>query len=346
MEKKRDLSMDLLRICSALFVVLLHTSALYMALKGGSPDSAEWQTANLFNSMTRWTVPVFIMISGAFLLQKEIPVRLLYGKYIKHIVVLLLIWNTCYNVPGIFTPPLLSFKNLITNILIHTDRGIHLWFLYMLAGVYAVSPFLKKIVDGALSKYFLCLWLLGSVLFLGFERSGIAPLETLSDITLQFTTYITIGYAGYFVLGYYLYRQQPLSQPVRRILYALGIAGMCAAAVGTSLLSLHKGEYSAYFHDNHNIATVLTATALFVYFHYRKFSFTPKAERFIKRCSDLTLGIYLVHVLILKILSYILFPLALPAAPVIILTWILTSALSLLFSFTVRKIPGIGFIVK
>lgn len=66
---KRDLSMDALRGFAALFVVLLHVTA--GSLCADKAVDSEWIAANVLNGLTRWTVPVFVMLSGAFMLKKN-----------------------------------------------------------------------------------------------------------------------------------------------------------------------------------------------------------------------------------------------------------------------------------
>ena len=66
----RNISYDLLRIQAAILVVLLHVSAIGWNVI--SPHKSQWMIINLYNSMTRGAVPIFFMLSGAFLLKKDI----------------------------------------------------------------------------------------------------------------------------------------------------------------------------------------------------------------------------------------------------------------------------------
>lgn len=339
---RRDLSMDILRILAAISVVLLHTAATYMY--GGNPESPSWQTANIFNSLTRFSVPVFIMLSGAFFLQKEIPIRDLYLKYIKRLFLLLFIWNFCYNIT---TPPYeLNIRHILACLFSPSKQGHHLWFMYMLIGLYMLSPFFKKITDSHLSGYFLILWIAGSVIFNGLDQLTSAPLENLSQLTDLFFSYIPIGYAGYFVLGYYLYKQQELSPKSRRILYTCGIAGIVLSAIGTSLLSKRAGGNVFYFYDYLNILTVLTASAIFVFVRYGNARFSEKTGRFIKIISDLTLGVYLVHILVLRIAYHFAQTLELPTALAIPAIWVVTSICSFIIVFLFKKLPVARFLVQ
>ncbi|WP_071705947.1 acyltransferase family protein [Murdochiella vaginalis] len=67
----RNISYDLLRICAAGMVVLLHVSvSCFYEL---SPGSASWFAMNCYDSMVRSSDPLFFMLSGVFLLKRTFP---------------------------------------------------------------------------------------------------------------------------------------------------------------------------------------------------------------------------------------------------------------------------------
>ena len=57
---------DVLRVAATFAVVALHLSAQHWA--DTDIYSTAWQAFNLYDSLVRWTVPVFVMISGVFFL--------------------------------------------------------------------------------------------------------------------------------------------------------------------------------------------------------------------------------------------------------------------------------------
>lgn len=61
--------LDLLRIISALAVIVIHLASDRLVFS--TPNSFEWQSLNLLNSISRFCVPVFVMISGALFLEKK-----------------------------------------------------------------------------------------------------------------------------------------------------------------------------------------------------------------------------------------------------------------------------------
>lgn len=125
--------MDILRIFACLMVVLLHVAATYMRpFDSECFNMSEWRIASVFNSTTRWTVPVFVMISGAFMLSKDIPIDRIFKKYIFRLVTVLVIWNIIYNFELIFNE--FTLKKIISCILL-PHKSYHLWFIYMLTTV-------------------------------------------------------------------------------------------------------------------------------------------------------------------------------------------------------------------
>ena len=57
---------DQLRVVAALAVVMIHVSAMHWG--DTPPASADWQAMNVYAAVSRWCVPVFVMLSGALLL--------------------------------------------------------------------------------------------------------------------------------------------------------------------------------------------------------------------------------------------------------------------------------------
>ena len=64
--KERIIHYDLLRIVAAFSVVMLHSTAQYWYTL--DIYSSEWIIANTYDAIFRFGVPIFVMMSGALLL--------------------------------------------------------------------------------------------------------------------------------------------------------------------------------------------------------------------------------------------------------------------------------------
>lgn len=82
---KRIYWMDILRITALFCVMLMHSVASCWYIT--PVTQTEWHIYNIYDGLIRFCVPVFIMISGSMFLNpdREIPVSLLYRKYIPRI---------------------------------------------------------------------------------------------------------------------------------------------------------------------------------------------------------------------------------------------------------------------
>ncbi len=80
---------DALRMISAMAVVLIHVSCKgWVKIPIGAPG---WWGSNFWDGATRWAVPIFVMISGALMLDpaKKFSIKKIYSKNILRMIVVL-----------------------------------------------------------------------------------------------------------------------------------------------------------------------------------------------------------------------------------------------------------------
>lgn len=142
---------ELLRVVAMLAVIVLHVSGGWLeSLPVGTTD---WHALNMWDSLCRWCVPVFVMCSGMFLLdpQKALSWPSLFLRYILRMVTALLFWGAAYRLlyelaAGTLSPASLP-RALYAVILGNTET--HLWYLTMTIGLYLLTPLLRAFVRGA-----------------------------------------------------------------------------------------------------------------------------------------------------------------------------------------------------
>lgn len=96
---QRDYNMDLLRILASLMVIVIHVSA-YNFLDTPT-KSIEWLSYDMYDSIVRSAVPIFLMISGAFFLNDKIQNNLK-KLYTKNIFKLVLVFGLLYMLHFVF----------------------------------------------------------------------------------------------------------------------------------------------------------------------------------------------------------------------------------------------------
>ncbi|MBQ3346627.1 MAG: acyltransferase family protein, partial [Synergistaceae bacterium] len=284
---------DFLRVAGAFAVMMLHVASH----NWGTTDvhSLEWQAMNFYDAIVRWAVPVFVMISGALFLNKDIPLRKIYSKYIFRIFTAFVFWSFVYAVAYYAT------KRDAVKALGHFVAGnYHMWFLFMIVGLYMIIPFVKKIAESeSLTKYFLALAFFFAFLFpetvriisLFSEKYGEFADKLVGNFRFQFVA----GFTVYFLLGYFLNRSQISTKTV----YTAGIIGFTATALMSLYASRFKCEAFGGFYGNHTVNVMCEAIAVFVFFRER----LNFPARFVRTLSQYSFGAYLVHAGVISLLG-------------------------------------------
>lgn len=336
---------DLLRIFCALAVVILHVAA--GGWYKGDINTFSWKVFTTYDSLFRFAVPVFFMISGALMLgtKEELSLKKLYLKNIKKLLIIFAVWVLFYAVFYWFYygRSIDSFTSIIDIIRSVGDNQYQLWFLPPLITLYMIMPILKEIIkDRKVLKYFLILFFIFSIckstslLFIGTGAK-------LKFINL-FTPGLVTGYQGYVLLGYYLFTEN-MSEKNQKTLNILGIISVILTSVLTIVVSLNTNSHYDKFFGYLMLNTFFVSAALFNSFKYKfeKIKFSEKSIKIIKKLSDCTLGVYIFHVLFIDLLGFLNISAInfnpLFSVPIISL---LVFGLSLGVTFIFKKIPFLG----
>jgi len=173
----------------------------------------------------------------------------------------------------------------------------HMWFLYMIVGLYLCAPFLRRVVAlskdrelmGAILGMFLIAVLDG--IWAGVHE-GVAP-----DL---FITWF-LPYIPFFMVGY-LIRVSSVDLPTP-LLCAVFVASVIATALACYFTGL-KGDpdKGLYFHGPLSV-TVIPMSASVMYL-FRKVNVPLLGRDATQKAASLTLGVYVVHPFILEVMNY------------------------------------------
>lgn len=285
---------DVLRLFAIAVVVVLHVSA--RALVKAPPFGPVWWSGNLFDSLSRWSVPVFVMISGVLMLATRKPESV--GDFLRRrfskILIPLFFWSGIY----FAFRALILHEQLTPWILLHDlvsgPAFYHLWFMYVILGLYLITPLLRVLLQAAKPedlRYFLILWVLFGSLF---------PLSAhLLKLPIGITVEMVTGYVGYFLLGHVLEQRPPLPRSWLIAAFSLGAA---VTVGGTYWLTLNKKGFLdqllfSYFSPN----VVIMAIAVYGLFQGFKYPDKLAASPWLTRLSGCSFGIYLSHPLLLAL---------------------------------------------
>lgn len=341
----RKTSFDILRILAAFNIVLLHVTSNYMLEL--TVGNNLYNLTFFINSITRFAVPCFVMISGAIFLSDEyvVMVKRIWTHNILRLVVAYLIWAFVYYAgQSIF----LWNYDFWRHGIVRTVTGIayasdHFWFIFMIIGLYALTPIIKTWICNASKREELYL----IILFLVFQilRSTFSNLidKSLVQQILGITQIIELsGYAGYYVIGHYI-TKYGLKRITEFIVYGFAIVGVAANYFIPIFQTAVSGTANAGFSDSFGLFTGAETVAIFYAItRYVKPICSEKMTRFITNVSNDTMGVYLMHVLILLIMYHKgVFDKVNPWVGIPVFT-IVTFVVCLLVSALLRRIPKIG----
>ena len=344
--KKRETALDILRFTATLAVILTHVCG--GPIKTLSIPDINWQILNCFRSAITWDIPVFVMISGGFFLnpKKEITLKVLYGKYIKRLIIAFAFWSAIfqiyYFVYALHTnSAILNWKGILSEFLI---GPYPFWYLFMLIGVYATIPFLKKLVsDKSLTEYFLVLFFIFQIMICYGENLP-AIGNTISAILDNADFTFATGFVGYFVLGYYL-KAYNISKKAECILYSAGILLVPLCCYVTTKQSVVNMEYTEDFSKYLMPNIIIESAAIYTFFVKRlsKIKFNEKTVKIFSKLTECGFGVYLVHGLINELIGLTGWTAVTisPFLSVPLLT-IVVYGISLMITVFIRKLPFIG----
>lgn len=137
MTMKREYNMDYLRILCSFLIVLLHFSSSYWSCVPVA--SYSFAVMSVYNSTSRVAVPIFIMLSGYFLLDKQYKFE--WKSYIKRPIKLLLslyVWAAFYAFQGLIVE-LIKTGNVTEERVEYSIQQFvfghyHMWFCFLIIG--------------------------------------------------------------------------------------------------------------------------------------------------------------------------------------------------------------------
>lgn len=339
----REKNLDLLRVIAAFLVVMLHTS-VRPTMVNITQHTASFTVANFFNSATRVAVPIFVLLSGAFLLsnQKNESFSNFYKK-------------TCYKIvlPTFIASLIYMYYNDALNYLqacfLHTEltepihlnplhvlKGpcfYHLWYMYMLIGLYLMVPILirlKRRMGMKRFTYLGCVLLMLDCIIIYFNES-FWPLRF-------------INYLGYFILGDVLHRYYHKQPKKASPFLIIAIISYLLNTLGTEII-VRNGYFTTpnkklLLYGNLSPLIIVSALTLFIYFLNR-----------LSRDSQLlvftthTFNIYLVHAGILMPIDQCINKILKLSIPVIIyiplitcIVFMLSYGMSIIINWITQKL--------
>ena len=307
MTKERENNFDLLRIISAIAIIFLHTSVIYFntIMGGQSIDKMQkdvWVTC-LYDGLARFAVPCFVMLSGAFNLanSKNSQYKYFYKKIFNNIGIHTIVFSVLYFVlffmlgiidivKGQGTARL--WKAVIE--LLSGEPYYHMWYLYMMIGVYLLTPIVIKLKEDIGEKQF-------NKISFAFVVAASISVWT-STYKVKWNLGLSFCYLGYYMIGYVIRKWGLRKHKSNRI-------GVCMIGIGFIIeVGVCRLQYLQLLNNSHYYALfdpyspLIVISSVFIFAGISRIRFAKN----ISTVSSLTFVIYLVHAGVLWMLERIL----------------------------------------
>ncbi len=346
----RLLWVEILRILACIAVITIHVTSL--PYENAEMSDFLWKVCNFLKSFTEFGVPVFLMFSGMFMLRKDIPINVIFKKYIKKIVIAFLFWSFAYTALEAYSN-LRSYGSFpIEHAIGYFINGMaHFWYIYALIALYLITPMLRKIaVDKKLTAYLLILSFVFSFAF----PQMISLLEycnvwqnffladELSWVLNKFNVLSVLQLVFYYLLGYFVSTVE-IKGISEYAIYFAGLFSLAAKIVLSIVISAQSGSKFMLLFGRNTVTTAFFALAIYVFGKnaISKIDFPKKVQKVILSISTSTFSIYLMHIFVMICLDAILGLNPYRFTPVIsvLLTVAVTFIISYVATQILQKIP-------
>lgn len=289
--KSRQSNYDLLRIISTISVVLIHVNAT--VANSNNISLVGFNICSLINIITRFSVPCFVMLSGAFILnnEKNADYKHFYAKSFYKIGIPLIIFSFLMLIISEVSAIMkgTGLAELVLSLL--KGEFNNYWFMFMLAGLYFLVPIIIRIKNTISKKCYT----IGSFVWLFVAM--ISQLTSTYSVSWAFG--IIFSFVGYFLVGNVIYEN--MSRIKFKGLYFI-FAIICYALLfvfrdSTLFIKHYENAYSSWFCP----LIIISSICVFIAFSGIKIKIN------LGKLSGYTYVIYLLHtkvyIVLLKLLE-------------------------------------------
>jgi surface polysaccharide O-acyltransferase-like enzyme len=330
-----------LRLVALYAVIILHSASLLL-MQYEKVSMNDWLIADFLNAVVRFAVPVFVMVTGALSLSREYEIGGFLKKRLLRVVVPFIFWSfvyigySVYNEELVFTSDVWGNLKLVLHLL-KFGSSYHLWYVYMLIGLYFFMPVIGKFVRHASEKeilYFLLVWL--AVVFL--TQPYLVRFNPSVDL------HYFAGFAGYLVLGHYLAFKDFKAKHLRLWMILLFVFSVAVIAVGSGVIVTGHTWPSTMFFEPVSPAVIMLSASVFLIFKLSAPKLSPLVLRIRDFAGKYNYGIYLAHALVLYFLDDLLGISYKLCTPIIAipLTALICFVITLILVWMVSKVPFVG----
>ena len=290
-EKERIYYLDILKSIAIFSVIFIHVFAL------GYSSQVKGITVSDFSEIFKFAVPIFLMITGTLLLNRNYDsISLFLKNKLSRIIFPYLFWMIFIILSLVIPNGILAYPNAVEYIIFSFFNFPLAWYFWLMIGVYFLIPVLNEFIkkdDLNASKYIVVMFIVSSILY-----QVLSLFKTYTFIDLTFF----ILPVGYLCLGYFLanydFNNKKLIFTVSFVIFIISSIIELLFNQSFNLTLCFSNLSSGYASSmDLSIIRILQASSLFLFIKYLPFE-KFKMKKIIQSISKSTYGIYLVHIFV------------------------------------------------
>ena len=297
--KKRVVYIDLLNILAIFAVVVLHQNGVVHTFA----DKSYWYSSLVFECLFYFAVPVFVMISGAMLMnyREKYDTKTFFKKRVLKVLIPAIFWIIIMIAWRVLILKNMTIndwspKNLLSIVLSSKEEATY-YFIFLILGLYLTMPVLSKLAKPEHKK---TLWYIVGVYFI--FNALLPNLLAMVGVSYNNDLSLLIGqWAMYAVLGYLLSTTE-VPKKYRIMLYVLSAILIAYRYFTTVSLSLEAGKIMKTSWGYGQFHIIIYASAVFLFVKNLKLTWVKKHENVIKLLGQLagcSFGVYLIHKIVM-----------------------------------------------
>ena len=331
MHKTRNINLDLIKVLACIGVVLLHTTMI------GFKETGSWNLLTYLYYLGTYSIPLFFMVNGYLLLGKR---NITYSYILQKIKWILITVSSWTFIVWLFKRDFAvnPIKKIIGSLL---QKGYfsQFWFFGALILIYLCLPILRKFLNSKRSY----LYILSSLVTIGlvFELANMVFQMPLQSYVIQ--TFRLWTWFFYYILGGLIaqFDKEFIKKGFRRWMKIVAVLLLLISPLILFFLAktIYHNLFAEYFYD----ILFVKIVSLGIFLTVLTLSLEENKSKWIVTLSNQTMGVFIVHTYVIKVLekllgfsytgAYLLFP-------------ILTLCVSLIVVSLLMKIPYFNRIVK
>lgn len=296
---ERDDRLSILRSLACFAIVLLHTIFVANKMFISEITYDENLISSIIENLTMWAVPTFVMVSGALILtpKKRMTYKKLYMNYVFRMFYIIVFFAMLYNIlDTVFAGNPVNPRTFLDGFLnaFRSNSWAHMWYLYMLIGLYIMLPFYRMIAKG--SKTFDLKYLLGVyIVFL-----SLLPLVKMGDAHVEFYIHQLTIYPFYLFLGYAIYEGKIKSN------FRLGLSFTALGTLAIILATFIRWQYGLEQIEQlwgySSIFVIIQTAGIFMMATSARKKNPNFLGKFLVSFDKASFGVYLIHIIFVRYL--------------------------------------------